>query len=937
MTEGQILLLWGKTCREKDDPQNYAFRYHPLLFHLIDVGHCTLELWDEVLSKRVQERIAQVLGCERSEAHWCLAFLAGAHDVGKATPPFQFQSTPLDWLREKIRALGLSEPLQPRSEPHNFVSSKELTPFFRGKDSFWRAEPNSQKVLAHITGAHHGTFPNSENYVNWSENVLGDEAWRQVRLELLSVLKSALCPPDWAPPTVPDWPEDELGAVPLLAGLISVADWIGSSHYFAPAGHRDQTPSIAEYLQESREKAKQALREFGWAKTPTPLGARPDFAEFWGFVPNSLQRAVVAQTNAVQTPFFLLAEAPMGAGKTECALWAADAALVAGFNAGFYVALPTQATSNAMHRRVKDYVARRFSHENAIHLQLVHGNAALSEDVEVVFRGLEEIYEEGAEKDVARVVALSWFCGAKRPLLAPFGVGTIDQSLLAALQTRHWFVRLFGLAGKVVVFDEVHAYDTYMSHLLTTLIGWLKELGCSVILLSATLPSSKRCELVKAWGAELPAAEAAYPRLTWCSDNEKIALSRPLDGTELKPKTVAITRLQASQLSAKLREKLDAGGCAAIVCNTVVEAQNLFLQLRDELGDFISPSNWTLFHARMPFGWRQACEDKILDQFGKKKALRPQRAIVIATQVIEQSLDLDFDWMASFMAPSDLLLQRLGRLHRHEKDEFGAAIKRPPGLEAPEFAIISDSIGDGPPIFGLSEKIYEREILLRSWLLWRQKTALELPCEIEPLIQDTYENAPETPNDVWETAIRDAKTGADNRRGKSQQTAENVVVSTLNANGNLCDPTQLVEAPSLDLRDEEDPQVHKSLRAATREGDPSITVICLCRQGNKLFLPGADGRANLKAPVDLTREPKRDETRALMNFALPLSNRALFSILAAQKVLEPWKKSPMLRHIRTLEFENGQCRVGDRRLLLDGTLGLIIEKEREETNEAGDE
>jgi CRISPR-associated endonuclease/helicase Cas3 len=145
----------------------------------------------------------------------------------------------------------------------------------------------------------------------------------------------------------------------------------------------------------------------------------------------------------------------------------------------------------------------------------------MSDNVEIVYRGLNPIYDSESTAEEARVVAASWFCGAKRPLLAPFGVGTIDQSLLAGLQTRHWFVRLFGLAGKVVIFDEVHAYDTYMSRLLVTLIAWLREIGCSVILLSATLPFSKRDELTQGvgrrtarHGSRLPAPDMARRRPT---------------------------------------------------------------------------------------------------------------------------------------------------------------------------------------------------------------------------------------------------------------------------------------------------------------------------------------------------------------------------------------------------------------------------------------
>ncbi len=658
MNEAQLLLLWGKTCRDEQDPDADS-KYHPLLFHLLDVAHCTLALWDTVLSEKLKKRIAIAFDCDLETARLAVAYLAGAHDVGKANPYFQFQTTPLDWLREQIESCDLLKPYDCQNEPHNFVSTKDLIPRFN--DDFWRADEYGAIILAHITGAHHGTFPRAEDYASWAQNVMGDANWMQARSELLEILCQTLCGDDYKFPFT-NWLKREVGAVAVLAGLISVADWLGSSQHFQVAAHRHKEISVENYLSESRQNARRALDEFGFRATPTPQKS-VDFQEFWQFTPNALQREIIKATENLSAPFLLLAEAPMGIGKTEGALWASDAAQLAGVNRGFYIALPTQATSNAMHERVKAFLTTRLPDESAIHLQLVHGNAPLSESAPVVFKGLHPLWgaeNENGRREVESVVAASWFCGAKRPLLAPFGVGTIDQSLMGALQTRHWFVRLFGLAGKVVIFDEVHAYDAYMSEILTTLLGWLKELDCSVILLSATLPQNKRNELLATWSDQKIEDEKPYPRLTMCHENslESIEISR----ADLTEKTVLVEFLAPEELAGELRTQLKNGGCAAVICNIVGEAQALFAALQAELGDFCD--DWTLFHARMPFDWRQTREDEILKKFGKKKVHRfgygqqkSKRAIVVATQVIEQSLDLDFDIMFSQMAPSDLLLQ----------------------------------------------------------------------------------------------------------------------------------------------------------------------------------------------------------------------------------------------------------------------------------------
>lgn len=933
LSEAQLLLFWGKTCREEDDPDNFESRYHPLLFHLLDVAHVALELWDEVLPDAFKTRIAFALGCDIDSARWIVGMLAGGHDLGKATPGFQFQPTPLDWLRECLMQLGYEATSGCENKPHSFVTAKELRLFLSKPTSFWQTDKSSGHVLAHITGAHHGTYPKPSDYADWQERDLGDAKWLEVRHALLQHLRAALCAPE-SVFSKTSWNETAIGAVAQLTGFISVADWIGSSRLFAPVGHRDETFALSNYITESQRRARESVRDFGWKNTPQPHGARSEFAAFWGFAPNALQEAVIVQTRELKSqtaPFFLLIEAPMGIGKTEAALWASDAAQVAGINTGFYIALPTQATSNAMHKRVKKFLSKRYFDEQSIHLQLVHSHAALSDEVDVVLRGLEHIYDFKLTPEEARVVAASWFCGSKRPLLAPFGVGTIDQSLLAALQNRHWFVRLFGLAGKVVIFDEVHAYDTYTNRLLTTLLIWLRELGCSVILLSATLPSSKRRELTRAFGGNLPVEEAAYPRLTWLQGEQETATSIEVARRDLEPKTVAILHLQPDELGEILRDKLKTGGCAAVICNTVVEAQEMSEKLRCEVGDIVPEEGWTLFHARMPFGWRQQIETSVVERFGPNKANRPPCAVVIATQVIEQSLDLDFDWMASFIAPGDLLLQRMGRLHRHPNDDDAQSFNRPALLSKPEMAVLCGVIGDEVPSFGLSAYVYELEMLLRTWLVWRNRRNIELPDDIEPIVKAVYDDEPQAPDAVWQAAIEEAHLVAVQKQRQAEKTADNVVVKSCDEDGRLLHPTQLVDAPLLDLHEDDDPETHKTLRAATRDGDPSVTVICLCKYQNQIYLIDDKGNADTSQPtLDLSAEPTSVLTRKLVKLSLPISNRALFSALCQEKTPSGWRKSPLLRHSRALIFEGGITNVNGYRLRLDRKLGLIIEKEKAE-------
>jgi CRISPR-associated endonuclease/helicase Cas3 len=451
------------------------------------------------------------------------------------------------------------------------------------------------------------------------------------------------------------------------------------------------------------------------------------------------------------------------------------------------------------------------------------------------------------------------------------------------------------------------------------LLSWLHANHCSVILLSATLPSSRRRQLIEAWGGALPENKVSYPRLTWIDERgtQSLSIAEPQEKTESKIVHLADAPGDGSTLAATLKNKLNDGGCAAIICNTVKSAQALYAHLKAELGeDFCDQDEWHLFHARMPFAWRQEREAKILKSFGKDKTHRAQRAIAISTQVMEQSLDLDFDWMASELAPIDLLLQRAGRLHRH------AHTVRPAALQEAELMVLCDAGENGaPPRLDVPDAMYAHFILLQTWLALRARAGvLRLPDDIETLIEVVYETCLPAPDQVWEEALKTTWDAMHSSRREANAKARNVLIHKPQ------DARSIANAPSRELREDDDPETHQTLRAATREGDPSLQVVCLVREGDALYLPSNDGSADRAQPVDLQRNPHRDQTRALLRNALPLSNKALYFALLAEAAPTGWKENAHLRFARALEFCEGQTRIAGRTLRLDGELGLVIEK-----------
>ena len=742
--------LWAKTQSDKTSHSRTHCRYQPLLYHMLDVAAVAGLVWDHCLIPQLRRRLEDSLG---TDARTEIVFLSGAHDLGKASPGFQKKKVP-----ELSQHFGLQFSDNDQNRPHGFISAHVL------KEALGSCSASA--ILGQIAGGHHGVFPRSAE-LRMGRDTLGNNCWKTARQELLQEftdtvgfhLKQAQSRMDIVDPAV----------VPILAGFIPVVDWIGSNQDFFPCVAECGTPvatGASDYWTNAQDQAQRALEKLGWLPAVTFADEAQFDAVFSGFTPNALQASAIEQASQQTCPYLMIVEAPMGHGKTEAALYAADMAMCRGFARGMYIAMPTQATGNAMFRRVlNDYLKQR-GHQGKLNLQLVHGDALLAQVGEVKEGEVPE-FNPKSIGDEGDLEAQSWFTAEKRPLLAPFGVGTIDQSLLSVLQTKHWFVRLFGLARKVVIFDEVHAYDAYMSTILERLLHWLAEVDCTVILLSATLPEAKRQALAKAYSGRDDGEHKPYPRITlarpWHYPQDyaqEPPVCEEIPMGESRPVGLEIAKTDLASLTETLSKGLEHGGCAAVICNTVNRSIQVFKHLRDNLRD----TECLLFHARTLKMWRREREEEVLRKFGKGKKQadgtyanphRPTRAVLVATQVIEQSLDLDFDLMISEIAPIDLLLQRCGRLHRHPR-------QRPAGLEMPQFIVLCDAQTAGPPpeSFGESiEFVYDRYILLRTWLTLRERDMIEVPAEIEALVEAVYREAVLDCGDGWSNALEEALAG----------------------------------------------------------------------------------------------------------------------------------------------------------------------------------
>ncbi len=913
----------------------YPDDMHPVVCHLVDVGYVAKALWSSAIGQATRDRWSGQLCVDPEAAGLWIAFWAAAHDIGKLTPAFQFRCIP---AKQRLSALGLTAG-PATNVPHGLCSAAilkaELTTERPGIRS---AIPGLlAAAIAKVVGGHHGVIPTTLD-LRQARSGLGSRPWEAARIECLSLVADAL---QLSQLPVPVCPAGIGNAFHMfLAGLVAVADWIGSNlTFFTPAGPRFSTGSAwCQYLVQAADSADRAVRELGFSRWTPGKAGQLAFCDVHPKIklPRPLQQSCVQISAACTQPQLVLIEAPMGEGKTEAAVYLADHAThVLGLR-GMFIALPSQATANQMFSRVHGWLESRYtsgSDSQRINLQLAHGRSGYSAEY-VSLLNLAAIEEdagvgstdEGGGNDAPIVVAETWFAqGRKQQILAPFGVGTVDQILLGILRTRHHFVRLFGLSGKTVILDEVHAYDAYMSTLLERLVAWLASLGCAVVLLSATLPAARRQRLVQAYsGQPFTPGTCAYPRITVASigaQNPQQISFMPDPGRSMN---VCLKWVEESVLITSLKTALAEGGCCVVICNTVRRCQMLHQQLAAEFE--ADCFEMLMFHSRFTVADRIRVENAVVSRLGppERVAQRPDRLILLATQVVEQSLDLDFDLMVSEVAPVDLVLQRLGRLHRHRRSHRPAKLRQPSlWLLRPE---TNDNGIPGFRSFGSSvaangtyrDGVYDRHILLRSWLALGGQTnhdqSLMIPNDIDRLVNVVYEE--ESAAVTADQALRDelevsakAMLGA---TAKSEAAAAGVRIRSAEA----CD---LLEVSSV-IRDEDDPTVHADLKASTRESDPSVLVILLWKHGDSVAVSRHGSQC---CDLDGPHLNDRNQVDLLLRNAITIADRYWTAHFLRQAVPRSWRKCSALCFSRAMTLDESGCyRFADRYIKYDSVFGL---------------
>lgn len=889
--------LWAKKGRLG------TLSWLPLVTHMSDSASLAEKLWNHWVSDGVKQAIAAGIppaGCAKS----LFVFLAAAHDLGKATPVFQAKRSACAELDSTIydhtQSAGL--PLRPlahfphvKKTPHALATQSLL---LRG---------GCHRNVAVILGAHHGKPSDYENYSididaypdNFHLGQEGKSAWLAVQQELLSY---ALHISGFA--STKDLPTPHMPAQVLLSGLVIIADWIASHEASFPYFCVD-----AVHGSQSRDRTKTAWRKLSLPPNwqATNYWMRNDLYQTrFAIEARAMQSAIAERAGEVEKPGIMVLEAPMGSGKTEAALVAAEIFASKTQRSGLFFALPTQATADGIFPRFLNWL-KRIEGNGAHSLRLLHGRAQFND----LYQAL--VYGGDGDDGESQVISHAWFAGKKKGMLDNFAIGTIDQLLLAALKQKHVMLRHLGLANKVVVIDECHAYDAYMSQYLFTALRWLGAYSVPVIILSATLPTRQRQLLVEAY-LNRPAGTASqrdplgrgtsvqdlahewvmqreYPVVT-ISDGHSVR-QHPLPHEEAT-RPVALHALDAfeeGELLGLLKSLLKGGGCAGIIVNTVSRAQALSQKLIEHFGRDVV----LLLHARFLAPDRAEREKILAYELGRHNdGGRPCMRIVVGTQVLEQSLDIDFDVLLTDLCPMDLLLQRIGRLHRHARC-------RPP-LLAEACCYVMGLSGDAFP--SGTESVYSKYLLLRTRDCLPDK--ILLPHDISPLVQDVY--SPSSPHLAVSPEHQAALAQHNKEIQDMQMRAKHFRIASPWPGGSL---VGWLQTPVFGTSE-------RTGEAAVRDSDESIEVVLVQRSqnGNLSFLPWIEGGRYI--PQD---EPPCEETaRAVAQCVVRLP-----AALCAPWIIE--KTISQLEEVKTrelYEWRSSPWLAGELVLILNGELATTL-------------
>ncbi|MGW7721497.1 CRISPR-associated helicase Cas3' [Streptomyces chartreusis] len=937
---GIDLKPWGKFDRGER-------AVYPLLFHLLDVAAIAGEVWDRFLTSGQRRLIVAGLGVTAAQARCLVMFMAGLHDLGKLSA-FQVQEAH-PWAR-------VSETLRQDTAgwqrmPHERASMHSALHLLAEAGYQVDASDSPGVRVAQILGGHHGRFLQLDIDGAASKArvdlTLGGPAWQDLRRRYFALLRD-LTGATAVPAQV------SVEAAILITGVGVIADRLASQrHHWLP---RAQAPAFgaADHYAQAVRDAPDVITKSGLARVTLP---EAPFARVHGgpAAPNDLQASLIGQLTPVvgeKGPGIAVITDATGAGKSIAALEAARIFNAGGDTAGIAWLLPTTATADAAYDLLEAYVAAHGPEHAPV--SLVHSHSYLNtaytdhrlaahepSTTDEHWPDDPDATQEQTERPEERVtVPDGWLRGWDRALLAQFTVATHDQALMAALPVRFSALRLLALSGRTVIIDETHALTAFMQPLLNRLLHWLGALGCPVVLLSATLPAATSSELVSSYltgaGHDPDSLDLApaYPGWLFAAAGDasitRIDPQTAADHAGRHRRTAAIrlypvrhpahtdpddapareSRLE--RITTELAPVIQHGGCAAVACATMADAQQTYQHLYDQPGWPGGPDGQlVLLHARMPGHEREALTRRIRDQLGRT-GTRPHRLVIVTTSLIDMSLDIDVDVMISDLAPLHTLIQRLGRLWRFEH-AWGPG-HRPAWLRSrphPRLVVLQPTDEDGRTHLPAAWRPLDHSFLPHATADHltshpERTLTLTVPDDVQHLVETVHGDAAAL---ARTSPALDRKYTAYRSRRRSQEH-----LSTLH----------LAPAPqyTLSLADLHRQRLHPR-DAATRLGAMPRRLLPVYRTAaGQLALDAAGAR-----PLPLDRAPTTAQIRAILQHTLPVPAAWAAGPRPEHQTPLAWRRHALLADLILLPAGEPEetTQFGRHRLRLDLRLGLVHE------------
>ena len=853
-----------------------SFLWLPLWMHHEDT--CTVT--EYLLEEFVSSSFSDTCGLTQTELRKTATFISMVHDIGKATAGFQYKigkklPERIEALRHHLDIPDIMDMNKIRKTPHSLAGEAILR---------YLGCPDTVAVLI---GAHHGFYPDDFEIADLNEdrkniegycNYFGNTDDTRVKLEQLwkDIVRNALSRSGLT--SIKELPDINMKGQMVLSALLITADWIASNTEFFPLINADDTGLETDY----EKRTAYALDKLDFTEKWTSERSSYNdnaFKDTFGFLPSSIQKEVLAIAEKSTSPGLFILEAPMGCGKTEAALSSAELLAEKCKKNGLFFGMPTQATANGIFPRMLCW-AEKQSEEYYHSVILRHGSAAFNDAFRNIQKGIPD------EDTDSGLVVNTWFCDSKKACLADFVVATVDQMLMMALQKKHVMLLHLGLSEKVVIIDEVHAYDAYMNQYLERALQWLGAYHTPVILLSATLPAKRRMSLIWAYLGQRTFDEkyektAAYPLLTWTDGNDILQQALSYGGEH---KTVSIIK-GIDDIYELIKRTVDEGGCIGVIMNTVSRAQIAAKRIRNSITDKV-----LLYHAQYIMPDRADKENELIRNIGKESSPDTRKGyVVVGTQVLEQSLDIDFDLLITDICPIDLLLQRIGRLHRHSR-------QRPDGLKTPYCYVITDEYDNDK---SGSKSIYGKWLLKET--LEQLPESVTLPDDISPLVQRVY--------------------GAHDESDEYKEYTNNNNILVNKAKSFLLKKPTGRTIEGMANRNVSD----SAGEAAVRNGISSIEVLAI-----KRF---SDGSMCLLDGTRLSADPTEEECELIASQKLRLPSRFSNKWNADKNIAElegkcktyvgAWQKKPMLAGQLVLFFdEQNEAELSDYKLKYDFENGL---------------